>query len=180
MTQWLRRVILSLAFPALLLLWSGGHMAAQTVPGSAPEARDVALVGYHDLQGRSAYQPIIQQQGGRFIAYIGHHGGSASNPLNGHMEPNGTSIVDVTDPKNPRYLHHVPGAAGGTGEAGGAQMVRACAGKDLPKGDAAKTYLLRTVGNQAHAVLDVTDLQPDGREHRGLWTHEHPQELVGV
>jgi hypothetical protein len=36
-------------------------------------------------------------------------------------------------------------------------MVRACAGKDLPKGDPAKTYLLRTVGNQAHEVLDVTD-----------------------
>jgi len=157
MTQWLRRVILYLAFPALLLLWSGGHMAAQTVPGSTPEAKDMALVGYHDLQGRSAYQPIIQQQGGRFIAYIGHHGGSASNPLNGQMEPHGTSIVDVTDPKKPHYLHHVPGAAGGTGEAGGAQMVRACAGKDLPKGDAAKTYLLRTVGNQAHEVLDVTD-----------------------
>ena len=36
-------------------------------------------------------------------------------------------------------------------------MVRACAGKDVPKGDPAKTYLLRTVGNQAHEVLDVTD-----------------------
>jgi hypothetical protein len=36
-------------------------------------------------------------------------------------------------------------------------MVRVCAGKDLPKGDPAKVYLLRTVGNQAHEVLDVTD-----------------------
>ena len=105
----------------------------------------------------SAYQPIIQQQGERFIAYIGHHGGSALNSLNSQTEPNGTSIVDVTDPQHPRYLHHVPGAAGGTGEAGGAQMVRACAGKDLPKGDPAKTYLLRTVGNQAHEILDVAD-----------------------
>ena len=93
----------------------------------------MALVGFNDLRGRSAYQPIIQQQGGRFIAYIGHHGGSALNPLNGKTEPHGTSIVDVTDPKTPRYLRHVPGAASGTGEAGGAQMVRACAGKDLPR-----------------------------------------------
>ena len=156
MTQWLRHMFLSVACSAVLLC-STGHSVAQTAPGSAPEARDMALVGFSDLQNRSAYQPIIQQQGGRFIAYIGHHGGSALNPLNGKTEPNGTSIVDVTDPKHPRYLHHVPGASGGTGEAGGAQMVRACAGKELPKGDPAKTYLLRTVGNQAHEVLDVTD-----------------------
>jgi hypothetical protein len=86
-------------------------------------------VGFNDLQGRSAYQPIIQQQDGRFIAYIGHHGGSAHNPLNGRIEPNGTSIVDVTDPQHPRYLHHVPGAVSGIGEAGGAQMVRPARGK---------------------------------------------------
>ena len=30
----------------------------------------MALVGYHDLQARSAYQPTIQQQGNRWIAYL--------------------------------------------------------------------------------------------------------------
>jgi hypothetical protein len=134
MRQWLRTIVLALVFP-VALLGSHGRSAAQTAPGSTSEAKDMTLVGWHDLQGRSAYQPIIQPQGGRFIAYIGHHGGSTRNPLNGKTEPNGTSIVDVTDPQNPRYLHHVPGVASGTGEAGGAQMVRACAGKDLPKGD---------------------------------------------
>ncbi len=157
MTHWLSKVMPYCAFAVLLLLGSGAHSTAQIAPGSAPEARDMALRGYHDLQGRSAYQPIIQQQEGRFIAYIGHHGGSVRNPLNGQTEPNGTSIVEVTNPQHPRYLHHLPGAAGGTGEAGGAQMVRACAGKDLPKGDPAKTYLLRTLGNQAHEIWDVTD-----------------------
>lgn len=157
MTRWLKCIVAVLAFPAWLLLCCGGPLAAQTTPGNAPEAKDMALVGYNDLQTRSAYQPIIQQQGGRFIAYIGHHGGSALNPMNGQMEPNGTSVVDVTDPRNPRYLRHVPGSATGAGEAGGAQMLRACAGKDLPKGDPAKTYLLRSVGNQAHEILDVTE-----------------------
>src|SRR5215510_9106317 len=157
MTRWSSKVVLYLAVPALLLLCGGRHGAAQPAPGSAPEARDMVLAGFHDLQGRSAYQPIIQQQGGRFIAYIGHHGGAALNPLNGKTEPNGISIVDVTDPKTPRYLHHVSGAAGGTGEAGGAQMVRARVGKELPKGYPVKTYMLRTVGNQAHEILDVTD-----------------------
>jgi hypothetical protein len=125
--------------------------------GSGAEAKNMRLVGASDLQARSAYQPVIQQQGGRFIAYIGHHGGSALNPMTGKTEPNGTSVVDVTDPRAPRYLAHIPGSAEGSGEAGGAQMARLCAGKELPKGDPAKTYLLRTLGNQAHEVWDVTD-----------------------
>ena len=60
------------------------------------------LVGFSRLQGRSAYQPVIHQQGNRWIAYIGHHGGKPKlNPITGVIENNGTSIVDVTDPRNP-------------------------------------------------------------------------------
>src|SRR5216683_1415392 len=106
MTQWLSIIVLYLAFP-IVLLCSSGLSAAQTVLGSASEARDMALVGFNDLQGRSAYQPIIQQQGGRFIAYIGHHGGAVLNPLNGKTEPHGTSVVDVTDPNNPTFVSTV-------------------------------------------------------------------------
>jgi hypothetical protein len=116
----------------------------------------MTLVGYNDLQGRSAYQPIVQNQAGKFIAYVGHHGGSALNPLTGQIEPNGTSIIDVTNPENPKYLHHIPGPAG-AGEGGGAQMVRVCAGSVLPKGEAGKYYLLRATGGGSHEVYDVTD-----------------------
>ena len=129
----------------------------QSSSGRVPEAKDMSLVGYSELQARSAYQPVIHRQGSRFIAYIGHHGGQALNPLTGKVEPNGTSIVDVTDPRNPKYLGHIPGSAAGSGEAGGAQMVRVCDGKTLPKADPAKTYLLRTLGNEAHEVVDVTE-----------------------
>jgi hypothetical protein len=120
------------------------------------EKRNMELVGYHDLQGRSAYQPIIHKQGSRWIAYIGHHGDNLLNPLTGKKEDNGTSILDVTDPKQPKYLAHFPGEPG-LAEAGGAQMVRACNGSDLPKGDKSKVYLLRTYGNAAHEIWDVTD-----------------------
>src|SRR5438046_61614 len=133
------------------------QMTARQGPGGAAEAKDMALVGFNDLQARSAYQPVIHPQGNRFIAYIGHHGGSALNPSTGKMEPNGTSIVDVTDSRKPIYLAHFPGSAAGSGEAGGAQMVRVCDGKDLPKGDPKKNYLLRTFGNDAHEVVDVSD-----------------------
>ena len=110
------------------------------------EQRDMALVGHDDLQARSAYQPVIQRQGNRWIAYAGHHGGTKRNPLTARDEQNGTSIVDVTDPKKPRYLAHIPGDAG-EGENGGAQMVRVCSGNTLPRADKSKVYLLRSFGN---------------------------------
>jgi len=119
------------------------------------EASNMQLVGHNDLQARSAYQPVILQQGNRWIAYVGHHGGIQLNPLNGQKENNGTSIVDVTDPRNPRYLAHIPGDEG-EGEAGAAQMVRICDGKTLPKGDPAKRYMLRTFGNKGHEIWDIT------------------------
>ena len=120
------------------------------------EMHDMQLVGFNDLQARSAYQPVIHKQGDRWVAYIGHHGGSQLNPLTGKQESNGTSILDVTDPRRPKYLVHVPGEPG-QGEAGGAQMVRVCDGRDLPHADRSKVYLLRTFGNSGHEVWDVTD-----------------------
>src|SRR6476659_9682791 len=129
--------------------------------GDPPEAKNMRLVGYNDLQARSAYQPTIHHQGDRFIAYIGHHGGTDAvpdpfNPMTGKPEPNGTSIVDVTDPANPRYLRHIPGQEGKY-ESGGAQMVRICDGKDLPKGDRSAVYMLRTFGGEAHEIWNVAD-----------------------
>ena len=141
------------AAAAGILVAAAGLPAAEK-PGVA-EAENMRLVGADDLQARSAYQPVIQRQGDRFIAYIGHHGGSAPNPLSGKTEPNGTSIIDVTDPQKPRYLYHIPGSAEGDGEAGGAQMARVCGG--LPGGGPGKFYLLRTLGNQGQEVWDVTD-----------------------
>jgi hypothetical protein len=120
--------------------------------GPNPRAHNMRLVGTDDLQARSAYQPIVHEHpDGRFIAYIGHHNGEAPNPLNGGaIEPNGVSIIDVTDPKHPVYLHHLPGNRG-------AQMVRACNGDDLsgPNTDG-KVYLLRAT-REEHQIYDVTD-----------------------
>ena len=140
--------------------------AAQNVPveiapaSRKPEAKNMRLVGYNDLQARSAYQPVIHRQGDRYIAYVGHHGGTQDipaphNAITKQNENNGTSVVDVTDPRKPRYLAHIPGEAG-FGEQGGAQMVRLCDGKTLPKGDASKVYMLRTGGTSSHEVWDVT------------------------
>jgi hypothetical protein len=143
-----------LAIAAALTLGAGAALAQR-----APESHDMRLVGFNDLQGRSAYQPVIQKQGNRWILYVGHHGGTRTipkpvNPLTKQDEFNGTSIIDVTDPRRPKYLAHLPGEEG-TYEAGGAQMARVCDGASLPKGDKSAVYLLRPFGNSAHEIWNV-------------------------
>src|SRR5438093_408487 len=61
-----------------------------------------------------------------------------------------------SDPAQPKYLAHIPGLEGNY-EDGGAQMVRVCDGKTLPKGDPNKTYMLRVFGGRGHEMWDVTD-----------------------
>ena len=135
----------------------GVTLVAVAAAQQRAEKSNMELVGYNDLQGRSAYQPLVQKQGSRWIAYIGHHGGRVANALTGVQESNGTSILDVTDPKQPKYIAHIPGETGGQGEAGGAQMVRVCNGSDLPRADKSKVYLLRSYGTSGHEIWDVTD-----------------------
>ena len=156
------------AVPALAC--ASALIAGQVTAADAPfvhpasrkvESKNMRLVGYNDLQARSAYQPVIHHQGDRYIAYVGHHGGSREipqplNPLTKQNENNGTSVVDVTDPKHPKYLTHIPGEPG-MNEQGGAQMVRICDGKKLPKGDPAKVYMLRTGGTTSQEIWDVTN-----------------------
>lgn len=149
-------IVHSARFSTVVLALLGVGSAMGQHP--AERSRNMALVGYNDLQARSAYQPVIQRQGNRWIAYIGHHGGVQLNPLTGKMEENGTSVVDVTDPAHPRYLAHIPGESpreGGGG--GGAQMVRVCGGSTLPHADKNKTYMLRSFGESAHEMWDVSD-----------------------
>src|SRR6201985_1515255 len=143
------------------VLMCGGAAAQQQAVGAPPETSNMKLVGYNDLQARSAYQPTIHHQGDRWIAYIGHHGGTDEipdpvNPMTGKAGPNGTSIVDVTDPAHPKYLHHIPGQEGKY-ESGGAQMVRVCDGKSLAKGDPNAVYMLRAVGSEGHEIWNVAD-----------------------
>ena len=69
--------MIRIAVALVVLVWgAAGSASAQ----DKPEAFNMRLVGYSDLQGRSAYQPVIHQQFGRWIAYVGHHGGTPEIP----------------------------------------------------------------------------------------------------
>lgn len=148
--------------------------------GRNAEAKDMSLVGYNDLQARSAYQPVVHHQRNRFIAYIGLHGGSALNPLTGKDEPNGTVIVDVTDPRNPRSLAHIPGSAQGSGEAGGRKWCASATAKSCQR--ETRTKLICSVLSATRGMRSWMSLirQTQKAQHGPLRTNEHAQKLVGV
>src|SRR2546423_12169858 len=81
-------------------------LLAFAVHAAGEEARNVRLVGFHDLAARSAYQPTIKRQGDRWIAYVGSHGGGSGNPLPAQLEEKGTPILDVTDVRAPKLPPH--------------------------------------------------------------------------
>ena len=162
---------------ALLAVFSGLRAAPpddkQLNAFQHQQQQGMHLVGTNDLQARSTYQPTLHKYGpGRYYLFTGHHalqntgenqfpGGVQNpsfNPLTGKFEPNGTSIVDVSDPKNPKVVFHIPvGTPSNTApltELGGAQMVRVCDGIGANSG---KVFMLRSYSNFAHEIWDVTN-----------------------
>lgn len=129
--------------------------------GHGSERHNLRLVGSHSLDGRSAYQPVTARNevDGRWYTYVGHHAGEAVNRLTGAMEPNGTSILNTTNPRRPRLVAHIPPTqTEGVPTQRQAQMVRVCNGIDLPTGaDEGKVYMLRSNGNVSHEIWDVTN-----------------------
>ena len=80
----------------------------------AEGAQNVRLVGYNDLQGRTALMVLAKSNpaNGDWV-YVGHHesfrdGQPLLNPITGNMEFNGTSILEISDPANPKLVWHIP------------------------------------------------------------------------
>jgi hypothetical protein len=143
------------------------HKEPAPNPWNQESIWNLKVEGYNDNQARPIYQPLVVNQNGREILYTGNLAGTAPNPLTGVSESNGTSIIDVTNVKKPKFLFHIPGPApiAGSYAAAGAQMVRVCGGNTLPdataNGTAGHWYLLRAFGNagadESHQIWDVTD-----------------------
>ena len=170
-----RSSAVSMAVGLAVLVFSAGSALAISQSG---EQKDMRRVGHTDLQGRAAYHPyFITYPDERVIAFVGTH--SSANPANppinpdsnlpkpnplkpgSPVEPNGTMIVDVTDPKNPVEKFHIPGPI--PSGAAQTQSNRMCLGSDLPGGIAGNVYMMRNVqvGNLAvsgYEVWDVTDV----------------------
>src|SRR5256712_314045 len=155
----------------LLFVGTNRANARDDDDGRGREHHDMKRVGTNDLQARSSYQPTVHRySNNRWILFVGHHA-LGTNPVTGQQlpsfnritgknEPNGTSILDVSDPRRPKFLVHIPVGTPVTPPAtptnGGAQFVRVCDGSTLPIRDN-KVYMLRGFSNSAHEVWDVTD-----------------------
>src|SRR5262252_6141272 len=159
-------LVVGVAVGAALLIGVGGGFAGQ--PFDIQQAHDITLIGTNDLQHRSTYQPTLHKYpNNQYILFTGHHALGLQgegllpnaqplpsfNPLTNQNELNGTSLVDVTNPANPRLLVHIPVSDGVNG---GSQMVRVCDGNTLPVHDG-KVYMLRSYANSAHEIWDVTN-----------------------
>jgi hypothetical protein len=119
-------------------------MQGQNGHGSA--AHRTRLIGFHDLQGREALQIILHGN----WCYVGHLPGSSKNPLTGKTESNGTSILDVSNPAQPKLVAHIASEPGANCRA--VQVV-----KNARDG---KTYIARNheaASGCSFQVFDVTD-----------------------
>ncbi len=157
------------AFFALAGIIAASASAQVTAPGDenppqyqghGSERHNLRLVGSHSLDRRSSYQPLVRRNpiNGRWYLYVGHHAGRWTDSLTGQEEDNGTSILDVTNPRRPRLVNHIePTDPPGGPDQRQAQMVRVCNGEDLPNADENKVYMLRSNGNYSHQIWDVTD-----------------------
>jgi hypothetical protein len=123
-----------------------GHVLANEFNSQSGEQKDINRIGHVDLQFRAAYQPnVIVYPNGKTIAFVGTHGGVQANPLNGGaLEPNGTMIIDVTDPKAEGDRPY-----SGPRRGGQAQMARMCLGSSCPAGCPARLLDAQHQGNAA-------------------------------
>ena len=157
----LRSSAVSAAVGLAVLAFSAGSALAISQSG---EQKNMKRVGHTDLQGRAAYHPdFIKYPDGRVIAFVGTHSSTTgtnaprANPLKaGAVEPNGTMIIDITDPKKPVEKFHIPGPVA-TGAAQ-TQSNRLCLGRDLPGGRSDAVYLLRNVQGSAASGYEVWDV----------------------
>jgi hypothetical protein len=100
------------ALPVAGTLLRGQNRAA--VDPLSDGAQNVRLVGWNDLQGRTALVVTTKSDpaNGNWV-YVGHHesfldGKPLLNPITMKTEFNGTSILEISDPARPRLVWHIP------------------------------------------------------------------------
>ena len=202
------RLTLTRSVAAAILLLTGcsgdapgtGDEIASDMEG-AVEAENVRMVGYNDLQGRETLVVTTKSDdaNGNWV-YVGHHdsyydGEQRFNPITNEMEWNGTSILEISDPANPRLVWHIPNEVNANSR--GVSVVY-----DYSFDGAGRDYLIRnseagqdlkfqifditsrdTDPSQIALVSEITGTPPDScgpgcggdfiqRAHKGWWSEE--------
>ena len=176
----MRRSHLAAVMVGMALCAFGIARGVSVTAQQRPEMRDMQLVGYNDLQARSGYQPVIHKQGDRWIAYIGHHGGTQPNPL-------------TAKAREQRHLHHrrdgseaaeIPHAHPGRDGRGRGRWRPDGAGVRRPRSAARgqEQGVLAALVRE-HRPRDLgrhRSVEPEPRDRRRQRPRQHAQELVGV
>jgi hypothetical protein len=88
----------TLAIVSLALACVAAPAFADKPPGRWM-ARNLRVLGYSETEGRPGFKLAIQQVSGRWLLYMGH------------LWDRGWTIMDVTNPRDPRVVRFVPGPA---------------------------------------------------------------------
>ena len=127
------------------------------------EMHDMQLVGFDDLQARSAYQPVIHKQGDRWIAYIG-----AKNLGKAHLASGcscGRSLSMSTNSRSFRCSHRAPASDGQVAVDRGAPVALAT-GTDSSAGTAMPARMLLSKSQeQRREATPPTPSSPLRREN---------------
>src|SRR5690348_12310401 len=95
-TGWAKRIGLGVALAAALALVSAPAVRADQIPAGWL-ASNMQPIGYSGMDGRGgAFKMAIKKVNGRWYLYTAH------------LWHRGWSIVDVTDPADPKYVKFVP------------------------------------------------------------------------
>lgn len=128
-----------IAISAALCLIAMGFVTGNA---HATDKHQTKLVGHSDLQARDTLQVTVKDHPSlnKVFVFVGHHRGVKPNPLleGAPDQANGTTILDVTNPKKPVIVYHIPGntTASDTAESRAVQV------QFNPYGDG-KDYLIR-------------------------------------
>ena len=162
---------------AALLSYMTGCSSESSPPGDPPtsgqgalvEFENVRLVGYNDLQGREALVVTTQSDpaNGDWV-YVGHHqsyydGEQRMNPITNQMEWNGTSILDISDPANPRLVWHIPNEVNANSR--GVSVVYDYAFDSDPSG---RDYLIRNSEAGDDLKFQIFDITPRDSDPSGI------------
>jgi len=175
--------------------------AAGAADPFADSADRVRLVGHQDLQGRESLVVVAKSDAanGRWV-YVGHHENfwdetQKLNDITGRMEWNGTSILDVADPANPKLVWHIPNEANASSRSvsvvydytfdgsGHDYLIRNSEYGDTFKFQIFDITSRGTDPTQIALVSEITGTPPDscgrgcggkliGRAHKGWWSQE--------